>query len=58
MGAVAFSMLNALVELSKRKIVHRDIKPGNILITRGGTLKCSDFGIVKELEDNSSGIDS
>ena len=35
-------------------VVHRDIKPGNMLLARDGTLKLSDFGLVK-LADDSDG---
>jgi len=40
----------ALEHAHDRGVLHRDIKPGNILITRDGRVKVADFGIGKLLE--------
>ncbi len=37
----------ALQEAHARGLIHRDIKPGNILITPAGQVKITDFGIAK-----------
>ena len=34
-----------------RRVVHRDLKPGNVLLTADGTPKISDFGLSKLLDD-------
>jgi serine/threonine-protein kinase len=44
------SICSAVEEAHRNLVVHRDIKPGNILVTEDGTVKLLDFGIAKLLE--------
>jgi tetratricopeptide (TPR) repeat protein len=41
----------ALAYAHRRKVLHRDIKPGNILVTPDGGVKLLDFGIAKLLDE-------
>ncbi len=41
---------NAVQHAHRELVVHRDLKPGNILVTADGTVKLLDFGIAKLLE--------
>lgn len=40
----------ALQEAYKNNIIHRDIKPGNLLVTEQGVVKVADFGLAAEVK--------
>ncbi len=51
-------ILRALQHAHSKGIVHRDIKPQNIMMLRDGTIKVMDFGIAKfAREDGKTGTD-
>jgi len=46
-STVSASLAHGLAAIHERGLVHRDIKPGNLLITQNGKVKITDFGIAK-----------
>lgn len=53
LGKIAFSVVSALNYLhTELKVIHRDVKPSNILINRRGEVKMCDFGISGYLVDS------
>ncbi len=45
---------DAVAHAHARLVVHRDLKPGNILVTAEGQVKLLDFGVAKLLADDTS----
>ncbi|ALC48757.1 lic [Drosophila busckii] len=53
LGKIAMSVVSALHYLhAQLRVIHRDVKPSNILINRSGQVKICDFGISGYLVDS------
>ena len=50
---IAIQICSAIEQAHKKHIVHRDIKPHNIMITRDGIAKVTDFGIAKAVSSST-----
>uniref|UniRef100_A0A7S2UX05 mitogen-activated protein kinase kinase n=1 Tax=Fibrocapsa japonica TaxID=94617 RepID=A0A7S2UX05_9STRA len=53
MAAVTYQILWGLGYLHYERRLHRDIKPSNILVNQEGKVKLTDFGIAREVDEDS-----
>jgi hypothetical protein len=53
---ILYEVVKALRYAHDKKVIHRDIKPGNILISKRGEVKLVDFGIATSQEESEDGL--
>jgi serine/threonine protein kinase len=51
---LAITICKALDEALKHQIIHRDIKPDNVLISKDGVVKLVDLGVAKQLDNDET----
>lgn len=53
---IAEGILTALEYSHRAGVVHRDIKPGNVMVTSTGQVKVMDFGIARAISESSATV--
>ena len=49
---IATEVASAIEVAHRNRVIHRDIKPGNILLAADGTVKVTDFGVARAWDDS------
>ena len=52
-GRIGAEVASALTAAHKVGVVHRDVKPGNVLVAKSGAVKLTDFGISRAVGDTT-----
>jgi serine/threonine-protein kinase len=55
-AAIGAAVAQGLAHAHAHNIVHRDVKPANILVSRNGEIKIFDFGIAQRTQQGSEGV--
>ena len=53
---IAAELADALQHAHERGVVHRDVKPGNVLLDRDGRARLADFGIARVIEQEAAAL--
>jgi eukaryotic-like serine/threonine-protein kinase len=53
-AALVGTLARAVHAAHQKHVVHRDLKPGNVLLAADGTPKVADFGLAKKLDADSA----